>query len=51
MGKSNTEALRTADFENTRGSCRVLKVFYFIRFFNRLQGWPSCPLCIRFDPF
>ena len=34
-----------ADYENTRGSCGVLKVFYFIRFFHRLQGGLSCPLC------
>jgi hypothetical protein len=36
---------RPTDYENIRGTCGVLKVFYFIRFFHRLQGGPSCPLC------
>src|SRR5438874_9990215 len=29
---------RPTDYENTSGTCGVLKVFYFIRFFRRLQG-------------
>lgn len=40
-----------AAYENTRGTSGVLKVFYFTQFFNFLQGWSSCPLCIRFDGF
>jgi hypothetical protein len=44
-------SMRTTDYENTRGTSGVLKVFYFIRFFHRLQGRSFCRLCIRFDAF
>jgi hypothetical protein len=29
---------RPTDYENTGGTCGVVKVLYFIRFFNPLQG-------------
>ena len=51
-GRTN---LRPTDYENTRGTCGVLKVFYFIRFFRGLVAdrkfadrvlWPAYNLNI-----
>jgi len=38
---------RPTDYENTGGTCGVLKAFYLIRFFHRLQGWSF--ICCVFD--
>ena len=48
---ARTRTYGLPDYENTRKSCAVLKVFYSIQLFNRLQGWSSCQLCIRSDRF
>src|SRR5215469_2350218 len=42
---------RPRDYENTGGSCSVLKGVYSIQFFNCLQTRPFCLLCIQFDRF
>ena len=42
----STGGLSTTVYENTRGICGVLKVFYSIRFFNRLQGGSSDPFVL-----
>jgi hypothetical protein len=36
--------LRPTDYENTAGSCTVLKGHYYIRFFNDLQPRLPCQL-------
>jgi len=48
-GRTRTYDLRIMRTQG--GVASFLKAFHFIRFFHRLQGWASCPLCIRFERF